>query len=99
MDKRINKDISDALHFLLNCSLKDTKYETQKEAFYEIHDYIYYLEQKIAKTKDVIQQMHINGYVVNNGYTCDCYGPSTEFSVRAEVLLDMLDEAKYEFER
>ena len=29
----IDKEVSDALHMLLNCSLKNTEYETQKENF------------------------------------------------------------------
>lgn len=41
----INKDIHDALSFLLNCSLKDKTMITQKENFDIIFTYIKKLEQ------------------------------------------------------
>ena len=41
----INKDIHDALSFLLNCSLKDKSMTTQKENFDIIFTYIKKLEQ------------------------------------------------------
>ena len=33
MNETINKEVSDALHMLLHCALKDTEFETQKEQF------------------------------------------------------------------
>lgn len=41
----INKEIHDALNFLLNCSLKDKTMVTQKENFDIIFTYIKKLEQ------------------------------------------------------
>ena len=42
-----NKEVDDALHMLLHCSLKDYEYKTQKEQFDIIHDYIKELENKV----------------------------------------------------
>jgi uncharacterized protein (UPF0335 family) len=41
---RINKEVEDALHMLLHCSLKDKEYETQKDQFRIVHEYIEKLE-------------------------------------------------------
>lgn len=41
-----NKEVSDALHMLLHCSLKDTEYETQKEQFQIVNAYIKQLEEE-----------------------------------------------------
>ena len=42
-----NKEVDDALHMLLYCSLKDHEHTTQKEQFDIIHDYIKELENKV----------------------------------------------------
>ena len=42
-----NKEVVDALCLLLHCSLKDKKYETQKEQFNLVYDYIEKLEKHI----------------------------------------------------
>lgn len=42
-----NKEVDDALHMLLHCSLKDHEYKIQKEQFDIIHDYIKELENKV----------------------------------------------------
>ena len=42
----MNKEIEDALHMLLHCSLKDTEYETQREQFEFIYKYIENLEEE-----------------------------------------------------
>lgn len=49
--KTINKEISDALHMLFHCSLKDTKYTTQREQFREVYNYIEKLEDENKKLK------------------------------------------------
>lgn len=41
-----SKEVNDALHMLLHCSLKDTEYETQKEQFELIDYYIKQLEEE-----------------------------------------------------
>lgn len=41
-----SKEVNDALHMLLHCSLKDTEYETQKEQFELINYYIKQLEEE-----------------------------------------------------
>ena len=51
MNENINKEVSDALHMLLHCALKDTEFETQKEQFHIVYDYIEKLE---AETNNVI---------------------------------------------
>ena len=42
-----NKEVVDALRLLLHCLLKDKKYETQKEQFNVVYDYIEKLEKHI----------------------------------------------------
>lgn len=49
--KTINKEISDALHMLFHCSLKDTEYTTQREQFREVYNYIEKLEEENKKLK------------------------------------------------
>lgn len=53
--KTINKEISDALHMLFHCSLKDTDYTTQREQFREVYNYIEYLEIENKKLKEEIR--------------------------------------------
>lgn len=43
----MNKEVSDALHMLLHCALKDKEYETQKEQFEIVYKYIEELNNKI----------------------------------------------------
>ncbi len=45
------KEVEDALYMLLNCSLKDTKYTTQKEQFEVVKKYIAILEKENHKLK------------------------------------------------
>lgn len=45
----MNKEVEDALHMLLHCSLKDTEYETQFEQFKIVYDYITNLEEELYK--------------------------------------------------
>lgn len=40
-----NKEVTDALHMLLHCALKDKEYETQKEQFYIVNNYLKELEK------------------------------------------------------
>ena len=48
----MNKEIEDALHMLLHCSLKDTEYETQVEQYKIVRNYITNLEQENKQLKD-----------------------------------------------
>ena len=41
-----NKEVTDALCLLLHCSLKDEKYETQKQQFDLIYNYIEKIERQ-----------------------------------------------------
>ena len=41
-----NKEVSDALHMLLHCALKDTDFETQKQQFEIVNAYIKQLEEE-----------------------------------------------------
>ena len=50
----MNKEIDDALHMLLHCSLKDTEYETQLEQYKIVRNYITNLQQENKKYKEVI---------------------------------------------
>lgn len=50
----MNKEIEDALHMLLHCSLKDTEYETQVEQYKIVRKYITNLEQQNKKQKETI---------------------------------------------
>ena len=47
--KRINKEIDNCLHFLFHCSLKDTEFETQREQFREVYNYIENLKESDIK--------------------------------------------------
>ena len=51
----MSEEVSDALHMLLHCSLKDTEYETQKEQFKIVYDYIIDLEKRIDNAKEYIK--------------------------------------------
>lgn len=51
MIKMIEKEVSDALHVLLHCALKDKEYETQKEQFNFVYDYIFKLENNWNELK------------------------------------------------
>ena len=52
----MNKEIEDALHMLLHCSLKDTEYETQVEQYKIVRNYITNLQQENKKYKEVIDK-------------------------------------------
>lgn len=52
----MNKEIEDALHMLLHCSLKDTEYETQVEQYKIVRKYITNLQQESKKQKEVIDK-------------------------------------------
>ena len=59
MKKRLlkldNKEVLDALCMLRDCSLKDTRFETQLDQFWDIYGYIDELEQdlKISKANEI----------------------------------------------
>ena len=53
----MNKEIDDALHMLLHCSLKDTEYETQVEQYKIVRKYITNLQQENKKYKEVIDKL------------------------------------------
>ena len=53
----MNKEIDDALHMLLHCSLKDTEYETQVEQYKIVRKYITNLQQENQKYKEVIDKL------------------------------------------
>ena len=52
----MNKEIEDALHTLLHCSLKDTEYETQVEQYKIVRNYITNLQQENKKQKEVFEK-------------------------------------------
>ncbi len=57
------KEIADALYMLLNCSLKDTQCETQKEQFNIIYSYIIELEkhQNVLKEfRDYLDDVNVS---------------------------------------
>lgn len=51
----MNKEVNDALHTLLNLSLKDKSFSTQKQQFKIVYDYINNLEQ-IRKEHSIMKQ-------------------------------------------
>ena len=57
-----SKEVSDALHMLLHCSLKDTEFETQKEQFEIVNAYIKQLEEENKELKKV----KTDGFILNN---------------------------------
>lgn len=52
----IEKEVSDALHVLLHCALKDKEYETQKEQFSFVYDYIFKLENNWNELKNWLEE-------------------------------------------
>lgn len=52
----IEKEVSDALHVLLHCALKDKEYETQKEQFSFVYDYIFKLENNWNELKKFVEE-------------------------------------------
>ena len=54
----MNKEIEDALHTLLHCSLKDTEYETQVEQYKIVRNYITNLEQENEKLKENYERIY-----------------------------------------
>lgn len=53
----MNKEIEDALHTLLHCSLKDTEYETQFEQYKIVRDYITNLQQENKQLKSILTEL------------------------------------------
>ena len=53
----MNKEIEDALHMLLHCSLKDTEYETQVEQYKIVRNYITNLQQENQKFQERIEYL------------------------------------------
>lgn len=51
-----SKEVSDALHMLLHCSLKDTEYETQKQQFEIVNAYIKQLEKENEEWQRAYQE-------------------------------------------
>lgn len=50
----MNKEIEDALHTLLHCSLKDTEYETQVEQYKLVRDYITNLKKENKQLNSLV---------------------------------------------
>ncbi len=57
MKEKINKEVSDALHMLLHCSLKDTEYDTQINQFNIVYKYINKLEQENKQLKEELENI------------------------------------------
>ena len=55
----MNKQVIDALHVLLHCAKKDTEYETQKEQFDIVYEYIKQLEE--IKNQKYIMSISCHG--------------------------------------
>lgn len=53
----MNKEIEDALHMLLHCSLKDTEYETQVEQYKIVRKYITNLQQKNEQLNNILTKL------------------------------------------
>ena len=51
---KMNKEIEDALHTLLHCSLKDTEYETQVEQYKLVRDYITNLKKENKQLNSLV---------------------------------------------
>ena len=51
---KMNKEIEDALHTLLHCSLKDTDYETQVEQYKLVRDYITNLKKENKQLNSLV---------------------------------------------
>ena len=53
----MNKEIEDALHMLLHCSLKDTEYETQVEQYKIVRKYITNLQQENKQLNNILTEL------------------------------------------
>ena len=53
----INKEVSDALHMLLHCALKDKDFSTQKAQFHIVYDYIKSLEKLKQKAEKKMEEL------------------------------------------
>ena len=90
----MNKEIDDALHMLLHCSLKDTEYETQVEQYKIVRKYITNLQQENKKYKEVIDKL--NKYLHIRGIK-QCYNGKVYCGfdgLQANVFEDILKEVE-----
>lgn len=90
----MNKEIEDALHTLLHCSLKDTEYETQVEQFEFIYKYIENLEEEIRKLKKQLEQYE-NELEKADSITQSCiFNGKKESEISFRKCLNMLEKLK-----
>lgn len=70
----MNKEVIDALSMLLHCALKDTEYETQKEQYDIVSDYIKKLQKKLDKAIELLIEYNMpcemNGFMNKNVDYC-----------------------------
>ena len=91
---KMNKEIEDALHTLLHCSLKDTEYETQVEQFEFIYKYIENLEEEIRKLKKQLEQYE-NELEKADSITQRCiFNGKKESEISFRKCLNMLEKLK-----
>lgn len=85
-----NKEVSDALHMLLHCALKDKEYETQKEQFNIVYSYIEQLEKEIEKKEQrlIITREAYNKVLLENAKLED----ETKNSIPKEAIREKLQE-------
>lgn len=62
-----NKEVSDALHMLLHCSLKDTEYKTQKSQFKIVNAYIKQLEKENGALRERVKELEEENKKFRNG--------------------------------
>ena len=90
----MNKEIEDALHTLLHCSLKDTEYETQVEQFEFIYKYIENLEEEIRKLNKQLEQYE-NELEKADSITQSCiFNGKKESEISFRKCLNMLEKLK-----
>ena len=79
----MNKEVSDALHFLLHCSLKDKRFTTQKEQFNIVYEEIERLHSIIKEVREYIEE---NMSYIEKG--------KLEYIPSGEELLEILDKVE-----
>lgn len=85
-----NKEVSDALHMLLHCALKDTEYETQKQQFEIVNAYIKKLEEKNTDIAERLYTERMANKVMSNNIIG--YQEELENSIPKSKLKIILDK-------
>lgn len=88
MKKMREKNVDDALHMLLHCALKDKEYDTQREQFYIVHDYIKQLEKKDRESKKIKGVLENALYLSRRKYNNDKIKYRKKYKKERDILIE-----------